>query len=85
VNYQDSVNSRLDREDDIEAAPEAEDDDDKDAMSVDPSEKVKTAILKVSHVILILRSILFISNDSTASKNCSVSAFKPSTPTKLVC
>jgi hypothetical protein len=77
VNYQDSVNSRLDREDDIEAAPEAKDDDDKDAVSVDPSEKVQTAVQKVGHVILWL--IPFISNDPTASKNCSVGAFKPST------
>ena len=82
MNYQDSVNSQLDQEDDIDAAPEAEDDEDKDAMSVDPSEKVQMAVQKVGHVILWM--ILFISNDSTASKNCSVSAFKPSTPTKLV-
>ena len=52
MNYQDSVNPRLDREDDIDAAPEAEDDDDKDAVSVDPSEKVQTAVQKVGHVIL---------------------------------
>ncbi len=52
VNYQDSVNSRLDREDDIEAAPEAEDNDDKDAVSIDPSEKVQTAVQKVCIVIL---------------------------------
>jgi hypothetical protein len=47
-NYQDEVNIGLDREEDIEAAPE--DEDDHDAVDVNPSEKIQMAVHKVSYL-----------------------------------
>ena len=47
MNYQDDVNAQLQCEDDIEAA--SEEDDNTDPVNVDSSEKVQTAVQKVSH------------------------------------
>ena len=47
LNYQDEVNVDLDRAADIEAAPE-EEDGQEEAVSVDPSDKIQTAVHKVS-------------------------------------
>jgi hypothetical protein len=49
MNYQDNINPRLDREGDIEGAPEEEEEDVEDA--VDPSEKIQTGLQKVRYVI----------------------------------
>ena len=47
-NYQDEVNVGLDRDEDIEAAPE-EEDDLGGAVSVNPVEKIQMAVHKVSN------------------------------------
>ena len=51
-NYQDDVNIDLDRNKDIEAAPEEDDPD--GAVSVDPAEKIQMAVHKVSKIPSIL-------------------------------
>jgi hypothetical protein len=56
VNYQDDVNAPLQREGDIEAAPE--EDEDTDSVSVDESEKIQTAVQKVTHLTCLLYSFL---------------------------
>lgn len=49
-NYQDEVNAGLTREDDIEAAPE-EEQNEVDTPSVEPSEKIQTAVHKVCYIL----------------------------------
>jgi hypothetical protein len=49
MNYQDNINPRLDREGDIEGAPE--DENFEDAVNVDPSEKIQTGLQKVRYVM----------------------------------
>jgi hypothetical protein len=56
VNYQDNVNAPLQREDDIEVAPE--EDDDTESVSVDSLEKVQTAVQKVGQFTCLLCSFL---------------------------
>ena len=56
-NYQDDVNTGLDREDDIEAAPE-EEESDENATGIDPSENIQTAVHKVRNMFFYSRSLL---------------------------
>ena len=51
--YQDEINTRVEREYDMEAAPEEEGVDDK-IIPTDPSEKIKMAVQKVFFVVLVI-------------------------------
>ena len=57
VNYQDDVNSALDREHDIDATADEEVDEDDEGNDTESTSQVKVAVLKVCFDFMILLSI----------------------------
>ena len=59
VNYQDDVNTALDREHDIDSTADEEDNEDDEGSSTESASQVKAAVLKVSFDFMILSLISY--------------------------
>ena len=59
VNYQDDVNTALDREHDIDSMADEEDEEDDEGSSTESASQVKAAVLKVSFDFMILSLISY--------------------------
>ena len=59
VNYQDDVNTALDREHDIDSTADEEDKEDDEGSSTESASQVKAAVLKVSFDSMILSLISY--------------------------
>ena len=59
INYQDDVNTALDREHDIDSTADEEDEEDDEGSTTESTSQVKAAVLKVSFDFLILSLISY--------------------------
>ena len=59
INYQDNVNTALDREHDIDSTADEEDEEDDEGSSTESASQVKAAVLKVCFDFMILSLISY--------------------------